>query len=64
MIWIYKFLIFLFYYVGVTVFLIYLYVNNAINFFELNVFSSSFPSVKHNYDVIIGKMNKQPLGKE
>lgn len=56
MIWIFKFLIFLFYYVAVTVFLVYLYINNAINFFELNVFSSSFPSVKHNYDVIIGKL--------
>lgn len=56
MIWIFKFLIFLFYYVAVTVFLVYLYVNNAINFFELNVFSPSASATKHSYDVIIGKI--------
>lgn len=54
MLWIFKFLIFLFYYVAVTTFLIYLYINNAINFFELNVFSSSSSLNKHSYDVIIG----------
>lgn len=57
-----KFLIFLFYYVGITAFIMLLYVNNIIYLFEENIFfknlhpSKTHHSIEKTYDIIIGEL--------
>lgn len=57
-----KFLIFLFYYVGITAFIMLLYVNNIIYLFEENIFfknlhpSKAHHSIETTYDIIIGEL--------
>lgn len=57
-----KFLIFLFYYVGVTAFVAYLYFNYVIYLLEQNfIFNSLSPppsAIKPSYDIIIGKFHR------